>query len=277
VTRLATGGGRAAAAPTPGTAPAPETGAVTGAEPVVGRLLAARRVLVAVAHPDDETFGCGSLIAHLADRGAEVAVLCLTLGESGEPTAEALADPRSLGAVREAELRSAADLHGVRQVELGGHLDSGFDGPTPSGALCAVAPEALAARVGEAVDRRRADALVVLDAADGHRDHACVLAAARRAAADRPGLALVLTCLPRSLMRRWVAEMVARDRGGPYASVDPDVLGTPDDDLVELDVSDQLARREAAISLHRSQRSPFEDLSEDLRRAFLATAHLRPG
>ena len=35
-----------------------------------------------------------------------------------------------------------------------------------------------------------------------------------------------------------------------------------------------LDRREAAIAEHRSQVSPFEGLSDDLRRAFLTSDHL---
>lgn len=41
-----------------------------------------------------------------------------------------------------------------------------------------------------------------------------------------------------------------------------------------LDVREVLDRREAAIAEHRSQRSPFEGLSSDLRLAFLGTDHL---
>ena len=37
-----------------------------------------------VAHPDDETFGAGSVIASLAAAGVEVVVCCATRGEMGE-------------------------------------------------------------------------------------------------------------------------------------------------------------------------------------------------
>ena len=46
------------------------------------------RWMVIVAHPDDEAFGCGSLIAHAASSGADVTVVCATRGEAGEATGD---------------------------------------------------------------------------------------------------------------------------------------------------------------------------------------------
>jgi LmbE family N-acetylglucosaminyl deacetylase len=75
------------------------------------------RWLVAVAHPDDESFGCGSTIAHAAALGAEVTVVCATRGEAGEPTPGSPSGDE-LGAVREEELRPTAARLGVSRVEL---------------------------------------------------------------------------------------------------------------------------------------------------------------
>jgi hypothetical protein len=44
-----------------------------------------------------------------------------------------------------------------------------------------------------------------------------------------------------------------------------------------LDHAEVLALREAAIALHRSRASPFEDLSATLRREFLTRTHLIGG
>ena len=85
------------------------------------------KLLLTVAHPDDETFGCGSVIAHAAANGIEVVVACATRGELGEMADLNVGDPSpaQVGEIREAELRAAATLLGVARVELLGWLDSG--------------------------------------------------------------------------------------------------------------------------------------------------------
>ena len=128
------------------------------------------RWLVAVAHPDDETFGCGSVIARAASLGAQVTVACATRGESGEPTAGG-PDDGDLGAVREAELRRAAERLGVARVELLGYRDSGFDGEPPAGSLCAAPVGEVAGVLGPPLRDVRPVVVVILDGSDGHRDH----------------------------------------------------------------------------------------------------------
>jgi N-acetyl-1-D-myo-inositol-2-amino-2-deoxy-alpha-D-glucopyranoside deacetylase len=236
------------------------------------------RWLVAVAHPDDESFGCGSVIAAAATRGAAVTVACATRGESGVPARPI--DGDDLGAVREAELHRAAARLGAARAELLGWRDSGFDGEPPAGSLCAV-PEATVVGTLERLLRDvRPDVTVVLDGSDGHRDHqrmrTATATAARRAARNGSPTRLYEHCLPNSLMRRWLDETSASRGDDAYHGLDPATLGRPDAEITDvLDAGHVLERREAAIAEHRSQTSPFDGLSDELRRAYLTVDHLR--
>jgi LmbE family N-acetylglucosaminyl deacetylase len=228
-----------------------------------------------VAHPDDESFGCGSAIARAAALGAEVTVACATRGEAGEP-APGQPDSGDLGAVREAELHRAAGLLGAARVELLGYRDSGFDGDPLPGTLCAASVDDVAGVLRRLVGDLRPTVVVVLDGSDGHRDHLHVRAAMHAALAElpEPRPQVVEHCLPNALMRRWLDEMRSLRPDTAYHALDPAVLGRADADVTDVvDVSDVLDRREAAMAEHRSQASPYDGLSPELRRAFLATDH----
>lgn len=230
------------------------------------------RFQVVVAHPDDETFGCGSLLLHAREAGAETAVVCATRGEAGEVSPDVTVPPGGVAALREGELYAAAAVLGVGTVELLDFTDSGMEGDPAPGTLCAADPARIETAVAEAVDRFRPDVLVTLDGGDGHRDHLRVRAATTRVAEARR-LPLYLHCLPRSVMSRWAEHR---------AKVDPDSaylrgleLGTPDEQVTDvLDTGRHLAARWEAIGRHRSQASPFDGLPEDVQQAFLTREHL---
>lgn len=225
------------------------------------------RLLVTVAHPDDESFGCGSVLARAADDGYETHVVCATRGEAGA------SDLDDLGAVREAELHAAAAVLGVTGVRLLGHRDSGMDGEPEPGTLAAADPAALTAELRAVVDELRPDVVVTLDGSDGHRDHAAIRDATIAATAHT-GTSVYLHCLARSSMRRWAERM--REVGGGDAYLAMAELGTPDEEITTtIDVSRHLDTRWRAIRAHASQPSPFDDLPPDLQHEFLATDRLR--
>ena len=226
-------------------------------------------LLVVVAHPDDESFGCGSVIASAAAQGFTVVVACATRGEAGQGEAE------DLGAVREGELREAARQLGVTTVEVLDFGDSGWDGPPPAGALVDRVDEATAA-VRALLARHQPSIVVTLDptGSDGHRDHAAIGIATTAAFAesvDWPA-SLYHWCLPRSLMTRWATATAVGNPDSVYIEVE---LGRADDDVTSvLDVSSVLEPRRAAIAAHRSQTSPFAGLDEELTLAFLTRDYL---
>lgn len=242
------------------------------------RPVTAPRLLVVVAHPDDETFGCGSVLLHAAARGAVTAVCCATRGEAGEPAPGSGVTVEQLGTVREAELRAAAGVLGVARVVLLDHRDSGMDGATPGGALVAAPLDAVATEIAGVIDDVRPHVVVTLDAADGHRDHVHVRDATLLAV-DRSSWSVERVyqqCLARSLLRRWADHMVAIKPDSPYLDVDGLGLGTPDEQITTVvDATAHLPARLAAIAEHRSQTSPFAALPDDLAREFLSVDRLR--
>ena len=229
-------------------------------------------LLVVVAHPDDESFGCGSILSHAAAAGYDTAVLCATRGESGE--SRVVTD--DLAALREAELREAARILGVGAGRLLDYGDSGMTGQPATGTLAAAAPSQVAAEVGAVIDELRPLVVVTLDASDGHRDHAVIRDATLAAvdAAERPPAATYLWCLARSSMARWADYM--RDVGESGAHLSLGELGTPDDDITTvIDVAPHLPLRWEAIRAHASQASPYDNLPAELQAEFLGVDRLR--
>ena len=230
------------------------------------------RLLVVVAHPDDETFGCGSLLLHAAAAGMTTAVCCATRGEAGEWPDDLVLPAGGIANQRETELYDAARALGVGRVDVLGLHDSGMTGPAGPMTLVGAPEPVVAAQVGDIVDLVEPDVVVTLDGSDGHRDHARIRDVTV-AVAHEAGVPVYLYCLARRLMRSWAEVMTERDPGSDYLALGE--LGTPEEDIdVVIDTGAHLAQREAAIRLHRSQTSPFEGLPADLRREWLSVEHL---
>lgn len=94
----------------------------------------ARRLLILLAHPDDETFGPGGTIVRYASEGADVYLATATKGEAGMVGDPPLADRENLGDVRARELLCAAGILGVRHVSFLGFVD-GRLAETPRAAI----------------------------------------------------------------------------------------------------------------------------------------------
>jgi N-acetyl-1-D-myo-inositol-2-amino-2-deoxy-alpha-D-glucopyranoside deacetylase len=80
-------------------------------------------VLAVYAHPDDEIFHGGGMLAHLSARGVRVVLACATRGEAGKPHAsvQRVAD---LGSLRAEELRQSCEHLGIEPPVFLGFHDS---------------------------------------------------------------------------------------------------------------------------------------------------------
>ena len=236
------------------------------------------RVLAVVAHPDDETFGCGSILLHAAAAGATTYVCCATRGEAGEPAPGSGVSTDELPAVRERELRDAAALLEVAEVELLQYRDSGMAGDAAGETLVGAELADVTAEVVRVLEAVRPHVVLTLDASDGHRDHERIRVATLAAIeqADWQVQRVYLHCLTRSLLRRWADHTRTSNPDSPYIDVDELGLGTPDEDITTvLDTSAHIDARRRAVAAHASQTSPFAGLPDDLEREFLAEDHLQ--
>ena len=91
-------------------------------------LLSGKRVLVAVAHPDDEVLGPGGTIFHLSrDWGCEVHVVILGEGLTSRAEQRDLAAWQRELAVHKANIATAREALGVRSGSVHDYPDNRFD------------------------------------------------------------------------------------------------------------------------------------------------------
>lgn len=149
------------------------------------RVTGTLRLLGILAHPDDESLGCGGVFARYAAEGVETYLVTATHGDrgryrglppgdAGHPGAEALSR------IREAELRAAATVLGIREVSILGYPDGDLDRADPRRAID---------RIAAHVRRIRPQVVVTFapEGAYGHPDHIAIsqfASAAVVAAAD---------------------------------------------------------------------------------------------
>ncbi|MFK7691730.1 PIG-L family deacetylase [Paenibacillus sp. HJGM_3] len=83
-----------------------------------------KRWLLVLAHPDDETFICGGLLAKYARLGVDIHLVCATKGEMGRRVGNPPYVTReSMPGLRERELAEACGHLGIRQPRYLGLLD----------------------------------------------------------------------------------------------------------------------------------------------------------
>lgn len=234
-----------------------------------------RRLLLVHAHPDDESIGTGSTMAHYAADGAHVTLVTCTLGEEGEIHEPALAqlaaaEADQLGGYRITELAAACAVLGVSDHRfLGGagrYRDSGMMGLAtnehPRAFWQADLDEA-AGHLVEIMREVRPQVLITYDPNGfyGHPDHIQAHRVAMRAvelaaAEGCAPLKVYWTAMPLSVLEAGMAHF-AESSDNPFAGI-KDIadlpFGTPDAQIAaRIDGTDQHTAKEAAMRAHATQ------------------------
>lgn len=132
--------------------------------------------LVLAPHPDDESLGCGGLIAEACARGRPPVVAVLTDGTMSHPASASHPPPR-LKALREAETRAAMAALGLGPERV--HFLGLRDGQAPREGP---AMREAAARVAHLARMHAATVILATWEHDPHDDHVAAHAIAREAA-----------------------------------------------------------------------------------------------
>jgi N-acetyl-1-D-myo-inositol-2-amino-2-deoxy-alpha-D-glucopyranoside deacetylase len=246
---------------------------VSGHSPV-----AAKRIVLVHAHPDDESIATGATMAYYAARGVHVTLVTCTLGEEGEVHMPELAELSAaeadqLGGYRLTELRAACAALGVADHRIlgmaGRYRDSGMMGlPTNNHprAFWQADVDAAAAALVEIFREIRPQVLVTYDENGfyGHPDHIQAHRVAMRAAAlaGEEGLApqkVYWTATPRSLIESGF-DAFAKSEDNPFAGVEkPEDIpfGTPDDQIAaRIDAREYADHKLGALHAHATQIPP---------------------
>ena len=126
------------------------------------------KLMAVLAHPDDESLGFGGTLAKYSSEDIDTYLVTATRGERGRFfSPDKTTEPAEVGRVREAELRSAAAVLGIREVVLLGYPDGAVDQVDAATAIAAIVRQ---------IRRVRPHVVVTFgaDGAYGHPDHIAI-------------------------------------------------------------------------------------------------------
>ena len=226
-----------------------------------------RTILGIWAHPDDEVFTSGGLMADAVRRGDRVVCLHLTRGEAGLYYRQ-VRPAQELASVRSAELDVSLARLGVSEQRF---LD------LPDGGLCLVPWEDVVARLHDELVDVDPDVIVTFggDGFTGHPDHKVLSTWVSTAVRlwNRPRARLLHALVPRAWKETVVHRLNEFDffvPGYPKFSGPNDISIHLDDELVEAKID--------AVRAHESQMEPlFEAYGESFFRSILSTEVFRSG
>ena len=220
-------------------------------------------VLGVWAHPDDEAYLAGGLMAAAADAGTRVVCVTATRGEHGTSDPQNW-PPARLAPLREAELAASLAVLGVTDHRYLGYSDGD----------CAEAPAAEAVRsLGEIIAEVEPDTVLTFgpDGITGHADHRAVSAwttsaVRRREPATAPRLLYAAKTTP------WCDRFESLHRALRVFPVGLPSRVSADEVALDIDLPDELLdRKVAALHAHASQVAPLIDaVGDELFRSWVA-------
>ncbi len=201
-----------------------------------------RRLGLAFAHPDDETFCVGGIVAKYAAAGVAIDLFCATNGDAGKSAGVPVSSREELAELRRNEEYVAARLLGIQSIDFGGYRD---------GELANTDADALIGSIVAFIRRTRPDVLIGFGpegAPTGHRDHKA-MSRATTAAFFLSGLK---TAFPDQALEPYAAKRLFF-HAWDFPFTDPRLRIESVPSTCAIDVREYKDVKEAAFKVHATQ------------------------
>jgi LmbE family N-acetylglucosaminyl deacetylase len=196
-----------------------------------------KRMLVILAHPDDESFAVGGTLAKYAHQDVQVILLSATRGEAGVPGI----NPEEAGDIRERELRQAAEHLGI-EVYFLGYQDGG---------LAHTPPDMLLETIACWIDLVQPQVILTFgpEGVSGHPDHVTISRTVTKAYDLSYQKGILLYIRP--------SEATVLGCGVSFSNMEDEKT------LVEIDISNYKLEKVRAIQCHASQNPDLSGRPEE--------------
>ncbi len=196
-----------------------------------------KRMLAIFAHPEDESFAAGGMLAKYAREGVRVVLLCLTKGEAGIPGMP----PKFAGSIRAGELRRAEEMLGI-EVYILSYTD---------GKLASMDTRELLEAISTWIDLVQPQVIVTFgpEGVSGHPDHIAVSKLVTE----------VYDRCYRKGMLLYIHPSEATALGCGVTNIPPD----PSKKIVKIDITEYKIHKFLAIKSHVSQKPDLPDNKEE--------------
>ena len=202
------------------------------------REMRAKRMLAILAHPDDESFGAGGILAKYAHQCVQVVLLRVTRGEAGIPGVK----PEEAGNIRTCELRKAAEQLGIEVYFL----------DYPDGGLALTKSQTLLEMIASWIDLIQPQVILTFspDGVSEHSDHIAI--------SHMVIQTFDLTCKKGMLFYLHPSEATILGFGVSSTVIEDS------QPLVEVDISDYKLEKIRAIQCHASQNPTLSGKPENV-------------
>lgn len=208
------------------------------------------KAIFILAHPDDECFLGGGIIAKLTKSGSIVKIITATKGEEGQVGTPPACTKEKLGECRELELKNAAKVLGISQIYFLGYRD---------GTLAKITKNEIADKILKILEKEKPDMVFTFneEGASKHPDHIQIHKTATLAFLSycdkaKKHVKLYYGAMPRSLIKKLNKEGIMYSAYGK-------IEGTEDSKITTvIDISDTANLKVKALMCHKTQNKDWE-------------------